>query len=183
MLANTVLSQDQTHENDSVTLAEEAYLRDVIDTARTLLPLAQKHSEKPIDRIVIQTAPKWSADLAKEAIELKDSSFDFSREGMSFIKKHHSFLNSSDKGAVIQFWSSITTGSKKRRGKVQTWTAEEATLIRSGANEGAILESRSQFIAATLGIENIEVYEAGTGEDAGGKAKFAQPLEPGIAFL
>ena len=183
MLANTVLSQDQTHENDSVTLAEEAYLRDVIDTARTLLPLAQKHSEKPIDRIVIQTAPKWSADLAKEAIELKDSSFDFSREGMSFIKKHQSFLNSSDKGAVIQFWSSITTGSKKRRGKVQTWTAEEATLIRSGANEGAILESRSQFIAATLGIENIEVYEAGTGEDAGGKAKFAQPLEPGIAFL
>ena len=56
-------------------------------------------------------------------------------------------------------------------------------MITNGASEGEILESGSQFIAASLGIENIEVYEAGTGEDAGGKAKFAQPLEPGIAFL
>ena len=102
---------------------------------------------------------------------------------MSFIKKHQSFLNSSDKGVVIQTWAAITTGSKKRRGKVQTWTTEETALISNGVNEAAILESRSQFIAATLGIENIEVYEAGTGEDAGGKAKFAQPLEPGVAFL
>ena len=164
-------------------IAEEAYLRSVIDTARNLLPLAQKHSQKPISRIVIQTAAEWSTNLAKEAVELKDSNFDFIREGMSFIKKHQSFLKSSDKGAVIQTWATITTGSKKRRGKVQTWTAEETALIRNGAHEAAILESRSQFIASTLGIGNIEVYEAGTGEDAGGKAKFAQPLEPGIAFL
>ncbi len=66
---------------------------------------------------------------------------------------------------------------------MQTWTPEETVLIREGADERAILEPRSQFIAATLGIDTIEVYEAGTGEDAGGKAKFAQPLEPGIAFL
>ena len=182
MLANTVLSQDKAHENDSVTLAEESYLRSVIDTARNLLPLAQKHSDKPIDRIVIQTAPEWSTNLAKEAVELKDSNFDFIREGMSFIKKHQSFLNSSDKEQSFRH-TAITTGSKKRRGKVQTWTTEETALISNGVNEAAILESRSQFIAATLGIENIEVYEAGTGEDAGGKAKFAQPLEPGIAFL
>jgi hypothetical protein len=102
---------------------------------------------------------------------------------MSFIRSHRSFVNSNDKGAVIQTWSAITTGSKKRRGKVQTWTVEETALIRNGVNERAILETRSKFIAATLGIESIEVYEAGTGEDAGGKAKFAQPLEPGIAFL
>ena len=183
ILAKSTLVQDHPHEKDSVILAEEAYLRSVIDTARSLLPLAQKHSEKLIDRIVIQTAPEWTVNLAKEAIKLKDSNFDFIRQGMSFIKNHQTFVDSIDKGAVIQIWSSITTGSKKRRGKIQTWTSQETALITNGASEGAILESRSQFIAATLGIENIEVYEAGTGEDAGGKAKFAQPLEPGIAFL
>ena len=65
---------------------------------------------------------------------------------------------------------------------MQTWITKETAPTSNGANEAAILESRSQFIAATLGIENIEVYEAGTGEDAGAKAKFAQPLEPGVAF-
>ena len=102
---------------------------------------------------------------------------------MSYIYNHQTFVDSFDKVAVIRVWSSITTGSKKRRGKVQTWSSEETALITNGASEGEILESGSQFIAASLGIENIEVYEAGTGEDAGGKAKFAQPLEPGIAFL
>ena len=183
MLAKSTLAQDHSLEKDSVILAQEAYLRSVIDTARSLLPLAQKHSEKLIDRVVIQTAPEWIANLAKEAIKLKDSNFDFSGQGMSYIKNHQTFIDSIDKGAVIRVWSSITTGSKKRRGKVQTWSSEETALITNGASEGEILESGSQFIAASLGIENIEVYEAGTGEDAGGKAKFAQPLEPGIAFL
>ena len=135
MLAkSTVLAQDQTLEKDSVILAQEAYLRSVIDTARSLLPLAQKHSEKLIDRVVIQTAPEWIANLAKDAIKLKDSNFDFSRQGMSYIKNHQTFVDSIDKGAVIQVWSSITTGSKKRRGKVQTWSSEETALITNGAS-------------------------------------------------
>ena len=46
-----------------------------------------------------------------------------------------------------------------------------------------ILENNRQFIAASLGINQVEVYEAGSGDDVGGKASFALPLEPGLAFI
>ena len=38
MLAKSTLAQDHSLEKDSVILAQEAYLRSVIDTARSLLP-------------------------------------------------------------------------------------------------------------------------------------------------
>ena len=41
----------------------------------------------------------------------------------------------------------------------------------------------SEFIAQALGVTSVEAYHAGEGEDVAGKAKFAFPLEPGIAFL
>ena len=49
--------------------------------------------------------------------------------------------------------------------------------------ELSILDADRHFIATSLGIKQVDVYEAGLGEDVGGKARFAMPLEPGIAFV
>ena len=68
-------------------------------------------------------------------------------------------------------------------GKIQTWTEEEKTLVSIPDKEIHILENNRQFIAASLGINQVEVYEAGSGDDVGGKAGFAIPLEPGLAFI
>ena len=56
-------------------------------------------------------------------------------------------------------------------------------LVSIPDKEIHILENNRQFIATSLGINQVEVYEAGSGEDVGGKAGFALPLEPGLAFV
>ena len=147
------------------------------------MSLAAKHTDKPLSRLVIQTSSSWAQKLANDAISLADGGFDFQKSGINYLKEHSAFISSNDKGLVMQTWASLTIGNKKRRGKIQTWTEEDKFLISVDGLEADILRDNSAFISDALGIEKVEVYEAGTGVDVGGKAKFAIPLEPGIAFV
>jgi len=183
ILSRKELNPTDALSEDKTLLAEENYLKSVIDTSRNLLTLAQRHSDSPLQNMVIQTAPSWAQDLACEAISLSRQSFNFNELGMDYIKSHTTFTSSENKGQVMQMWSTITRGSKKKRGKIQTWTDEEKILVSIPDKEIHILENNRQFIAASLGINQVEVYEAGSGDDVGGKAGFALPLEPGLGFI
>lgn len=183
MLANKIAKPEEVTQDDNVLLATETYLKSVIDTSRNLLTLAQRHSDRPLERMVIQTAPSWAQDLASEAVSLSRVGFDFPNSGLDHIKSHPTFTTSEDKGKVMQTWSMITTGAKKKRGKIQTWSEDEKALISIPEMELSILDANRHFIATSLGIKQVDVYEAGLGEDVGGKARFAMPLEPGIAFV
>ena len=183
MLSKKELNPTGAKLNDNTLLAEENYLKSVIDTSRNLLTLAQKHSDSPLQNMVIQTAASWAQELACVAVSLSRQDFNFHEHGMDHIKSHTVFTSSENKGQVMQMWSTITRGSKKKRGKIQTWTDEEKALVSIPDKEIHILENNRQFIATSLGINQVEVYEAGSGEDVGGKAGFALPLEPGLAFV
>ena len=87
------------------------------------------------------------------------------------------------RGEIFQTWTSITIGSKKRRGRIHSWSDWERKLISSDQEEKDLIEENSQFIAESLGVESIVVYPVGEGEDIGGKAIISFPLEPGIAFM
>ena len=50
-------------------------------------------------------------------------------------------------------------------------------------DEASVINMNSNFIAHALGVSSVKAYPAGEGEDVAGKARFAFPLEPGIAFL
>ena len=56
-------------------------------------------------------------------------------------------------------------------------------MISMEIDETKVINANSVFIATELGVETVEAYGAGQGEDVGGKAKLASPLEPGIAFV
>ena len=183
MIAGSILEVEEISQNDEEEIAMEKYLRSVIDTSRNLMSLAAKHTDKPLSRLVIQTSSSWAQKLANDAISLADGGFDFQKSGINYLKEHSAFISSNDKGLVMQTWASLTIGNKKRRGKIQTWTEEDKFLISVDGLEADILRDNSAFISDALGIEKVEVYEAGTGIDVGGKAKFAIPLEPGIAFV
>jgi len=77
----------------------------------------------------------------------------------------------------------MTTGSKKKRGRIHTWSDGERTLISSGLDEAGILAANAGFLATALDVDSVEAYSVGDGEDVAGKARVAFPLEPGIAFL
>ena len=170
-------------EDDAQVLAREAYLKELISSGRGLRELAERHTETEITSAVIQTSPAWKAKLAREAIRLDSEEFDFKAGGMNHLKSMDVFANEQIRGEVMQTWMTLTMGSKKKRGRIHTWSQGEKQLIISDIDETSIINTNSDFIAQALGVSSVEAYSAGEGEDIAGKARFAFPLEPGIAFL
>ena len=169
--------------DDLHNLAEEEYVKNIISSARNLRNLAERHSKKPISRVVIQTSPIWKSDLASEAIKLHFSEFDFKANGQEHVKSLEIFNEESIRGEVFRTWNSIAVGGKKTRGKIYTWSERSRYLLSEGIDELGIISANSDFIASALGVEDVEAYRVGEGEDVGEKARISFPLEPGIAFL
>ena len=182
-LAETIIDDPNVDDEDVIILAQEGALKDLIDSARNVKGLAERHSENPVTRLVIQTTPDWKRDLLIEALDLADTEFDFMREGVAFIQQHVLFADETKRGEVMQYWRALTIGNKKNRGRVFALRDSEKALIRSKHDETASIRAAVSFIADAIGIENIEVYVSGEGEDVSGKARFAAPLLPGLAFL
>ena len=145
--------------------------------------MAERHTEEKITRVVVQTSPAWKEELARESIHLDAEGFDFKSRGMDHLKSMEVFSDEQMRGEVMQTWMALTTGSKKKRGRIHTWSQGEKQLILSAIDEALTINMNSDFIAQALGVSAVEAYPAGEGEDVAGKARFAFPLEPGIAFL
>ena len=183
LLAAHEIATLRIESDDLHILAEEEYVKNIISSARNLRTLAERHLNKPISSLVIQTSPKWKSDLASEAIRLQYSEFDFKANGQDHVKSLEIFNEASMRGDVFHTWNSITVGGKKTRGKIYTWSAGSRYLLSEGIDELGIISDNSDFIASALGVDKVESYRVGEGEDVGGKARISFPLEPGIAFL
>ncbi|MEC9351659.1 MAG: class I tRNA ligase family protein, partial [Candidatus Thermoplasmatota archaeon] len=183
MLAIQEMEFYSGEEGDAEALAREAYLRGVIESARNLRGLAERHSDAEISGVVIQTAPSWKADLAREAVKLATEDFDFKGQGQDYLKSLAIFENESLRGEIFQTWMSLTMGSKKKRGRIHTWADGEKQLVMSGLDESEVINSAADFLTAALGVDSVIAYPVGEGEDVAGKARVAFPLEPGIAFV
>jgi len=184
MLATHSLEESaDSSEDDAGILAREAYLKELISSGRALRELAERHAEAEISRVVIQTSPTWKEELARESIRLDSEGFDFKAEGMNHLKSMDVFADEQTRGEVMQTWMALTMGSKKKRGRIHTWSQGEKQLIMSAIDEASVINMNSEFIAHALGVSSVGAYPAGEGEDIAGKARFAFPLEPGIAFL
>ena len=183
MLATHHMGFELDDENESEILASESYLRGVIESARNLRGLAERHSEGSISKLVIQTSASWKSELAYDAVRLDSEGFDFKKQGQDYLKSTPIFENEILRGEIFQTWMALTMGSKKRRGRVHTWNEGEKQLLMSKFDESEVIKSASSFIASVLDVDSVIVYPVGDGDDIGGKARVAFPLEPGIAFI
>jgi len=185
LLAVNTLSDisDLSETDGSLILASEEYLRELIDTARNLKSLAQKHSDVNLSRMIVQVASKWKSELASDAVNLAFRDFDFKGRGQEHIRNLPIFENESMRGEIFQLWMTLTTGSKKRRGRIHTWSDSQKTLLINSLDEVEIINQNADFLAGALDMETVTSYLVGDGEDIAGKARVAFPLEPGIAFI
>ena len=182
MLATHELTIFEEDSYDESSIFKEKYLRNLISSGRNLRALAERHSESKIVSAVIQTSPSWKTELAQKALGLKEADFDFKKDGQTYVKSLEIFSNEKIRGEIFHTWNALTMGSKKKRGRVHSWTDSEKRLILDDFDEKEFISSNSQFVADALGLDSIEVYAVGKGEDIGGKAKLSFPLDPGIAF-
>ena len=91
----------------------------------SLRGLAERHSDAPITGVVIQTAAAWKGELAREAVGLAASEFDFKRQGQDHLKSLPIFAQEALRGEIFQTWMALSMGSKKRRGRIHTWSDGE----------------------------------------------------------
>ena len=105
------------------------------------------------------------------------------KQGQSFIQSYPLFQEETMRGELMQFWRGVTIGNKKSRGRVFSLSEGERMLVTSGFDESAYILEAADFIAETIGVNEVVAFAAGDGEDIAGKARFAGPLQPGLAFL
>jgi hypothetical protein len=71
---------------------------------------------------------------------------------------------------------------KRVRKQLFKWSPDEKAMLRADIDEVATITAAAEFIAAELSVDSVQVWTAGEGDDVGDKARFAFPLEPGIAY-
>ena len=92
MLAETTLNLDAIQDDaDAIVLGQEEYLKRVIDRARSVRELAERHTEGVVSSVVIQTAHEWKVNLASQAVGMHDDEFDFKAGGNKFLQTQPCF--------------------------------------------------------------------------------------------
>ena len=166
---------DRELSSDEEILAKEVYLKSLLEKARNVKQMAMKHLDNEPNEIVIQTVSEWKLDVACTGLEIQSSGENV-KAAMSVLMKKPYAQDSTIKGEIAKLW-------KKIMPQLFKWTPEQKKLVSMKLDEVGVIVKASDFICKELNLSALTVYVAGQGEDVGGKAKFAFPLEPGIAFL
>jgi len=62
------------------------------------------------------------------------------------------------------------------------WSPAHKGLLLNGIDEASVINAAKEFISKELDVESVECWQAGSGEDAGGKAGAAFPLKPSLLY-
>jgi leucyl-tRNA synthetase len=156
-------------------LAREIFLQSILDQARQMKGLAERHLENEATSVTFQIAEEWKGELVRTGIELLEN--DFPMKGAMGEIMSRPFTQVGDvRGQVPGAWKRIMK-------QLYKWSPTERNVLKVNLDEVTILNESKEFISNELNIQHVNIYLAGDGEDIGGKARFAYPSEPGIAYL
>jgi hypothetical protein len=137
--------------------------------------LAERHLENEATSVTIQIAEGWKGELVRTGIELLEKDFPM-KAAMGEIMSRPFTQVGEVRGQVPAAWKRIMK-------QLYKWSPTERNVLKSNLDEVKILTDAKSFLSAELRVAEVNIYLAGEGEDVGGKAKFAYPSEPGIAYL
>ena len=183
ILAKYKIPEIPHSKDDDFIIAREQYLRDLISSGHNLRILAERHSKEKVRNLVIQTTVPWKLEIALEAHRLEKEGFDFKKNGQDHLQSLEIFKDKKIRGELMQTWMTLVVGNKKRQGRIHSWSEGQKSLISNSFDERDFIIENSDFIASSLGVDSIQAYNVGDGEDVGDKARISFPLEPGIAFI
>jgi len=152
----------------------ETLLRSVLDSARRIKDVAERHLDGPAQSATIVVSPTWKRVMAVEALE-------YLEQGGS-PKKFVAHLSQMDiaqgdrKGEIIGYWG------KKMLPQVFKWDDASRILLRSSLDEVEAISTRASFIAEELGLQSVHVVLGESSEDDTGRAGGSLPLAPAIVY-
>ena len=160
--------------DEQLDLDKEFIMRGVLESARKVKSIAERHLDGSARVLTLVTAPDWKQKLSREAIN-------FIADGgniRNFIQeiKQMSFVNEQNMGEILQYWN------KRMLSQVFKWDDKAKLLILQNIDEVEVLRTRAEFFAKELGLQEIKVVKTEDYDLGDGREKSALPLSPGIIF-
>lgn len=175
-----MVSASQMKNVEPVTSAEENLLdyeftmRNVLENARKVKTIAQKHLGGEAQSLTLIVAPEWKNQLSRAAITYLNDGGNVKQ----FIQvlKEMDFVNESNKGEILAYWN------KRMLSQVFKWDDKSKSLILDEINELKVLSDRAEFIAGELDLGEVIVVTAENYPGDDGRENSALPLNPSIVF-
>ncbi len=157
-----------------VLLSGEQYIRDVLEQARKVRVVAERHLGAPAQRATFVVAPAWKRDLARAALTFLDEG-GHPKQFMPVLQALP-LAQGERKGEIVGFWS------KKMLPQVFKWDDASRAVVQSALDETLVLNNAAAFIAAELGLNEVVVVLGESDEDETQRAASAMPLSPAIVY-
>ena len=157
-----------------LTLSGEQYIRDVLDQARKVRNVAERHLGGPASKATFVVSPEWKREMATAALS-------FIGEGghpKQFIPvlQELPLAQGERKGEMMGFWG------KKMLPQVFKWDDASRAVICSALDETSVLSAASAFIADELQLSEVIIVLGESDADDTGRAGSAMPLSPAVVY-
>jgi leucyl-tRNA synthetase len=161
-------------DEQTLVLSAEQYVRDVLEQARKVRVVAERHLGTPASHATFVVAPSWKRTMAQAALT-------FLQDGghpKKFIPllQEMPLAQGERKGEMIGFWG------KKMLPQVFKWDDASKAVIASTMDEHVVLDAAGAFIAAELDLETVVVIVGESDQDETGRAGSAMPLSPAVVY-
>ncbi|MAH41711.1 MAG: leucine--tRNA ligase [Verrucomicrobiales bacterium] len=161
-------------ESQQLTLSGEQYIRDILDQARKVRIVAERHLGGPATKATFVVTPAWKREMAVAALA-------FIGEGghpKQFIPvlKELPLAQGERMGEMMGFWG------KKMLPQVFKWDDASREVLCSAMDEAAVLSAASAFIADELELAEVHIVVGESSDDDTGRAGSAMPLSPAVVY-
>ena len=161
-------------EEDQALLDGESLLRDLLEQARKVRTVAERHIDGEATSLTIVTSAPWRYEMASMALN-------HLAEGNN-IKAFMGILTQSEltqgefRGERLGFWN------KRLLPQVFKWDDEKKRILLSPLEETVVYANACAFIAEELGLESVQVVQGESQEDDTQKSGVAMPLSPAFIY-
>ena len=161
-------------DEQSISLSAEQYIRDVLEQARKVRVVAERHLGTSPTEATFVVSPAWKRTMAQAALS-------FVGDGghpKEFIPVLQSLpiAQGERKGEMMGFWG------KKMLPQVFKWDDASKDVIASSLDEAAVLSAAQAFIAAELQLDRVSVVVGESDDDGTGRSGSAMPLSPAVVY-
>ena len=171
---STMTVPNQLSDDQQTLLDGEQYIRDVLEQARKVRVVAERHLGQPASEATFVVSPSWKRTMAQAALS-------FIQDGghpKQFIPILQALpmAQGERKGEMIGFWG------KKMLPQVFKWDDASKGVVASTLDEVAVLAAARAFIADELQLASVHVVLGEGDDDDTGRAGSAMPLSPAVVY-
>ena len=152
----------------------EQYIRDVLEQARKVRVVAERHLGQPATEATFVVSPAWKRSMAQAALA-------FIHDGghpKQFIPilQELPLAQGERKGEMMGFWG------KKMLPQVFKWDDASKAVVASSLDEASVLAAAQDFVAEELQLNTVNVVLGESEDDGTGRAGSAMPLSPAVVY-